>query len=436
MQTRFGGGFSDAMLAHIPASFRPDPELRLVKGGGQPGGPEYDFYMGKFEITNEEFVRFLNDAQANTNNIRGTNLWFDGAGNVWFNPAMQPERDEIFTVSDSRILYNPDFPVGARYHVSPDIPGSGGSYSDHPSAGMSWYGAVKYCNWLTIATGRGADQLCYREGTSRFEWAPVTCSPTNWAAGFFSMAEREHWLRFRGFRLPMDNCLGRSSVTNRFNEFLKAAAWSGSTNHLYGYGRSTVEPGDANYLNDEILLHNDTVPVGFFDGSDHGGRFRTRTNFNHYGIFDLSGSVLEWLTDAGTTNANDRASYGGCWMFNSTPVQDRYYVDPYFTDSFRGFRVVTTEPSLMQQVVRIPYDICLKGCGEGLKPGEKPPEEELVEPGEEPPAKEPNVLTPKPPPEMPPDAVYKKPPPVVPPPGPPPPPPPPGPPPPVSPGED
>jgi hypothetical protein len=38
--------------------------------------------------------------------------------------------------------------------------------------------------------------------------------------------------------------------------------------------------------------------------------------------------------------------------------------------------LVTTEPSLTEQVVRIPYAICLKGCGEGKK---KEEEEDIVE---------------------------------------------------------
>jgi formylglycine-generating enzyme required for sulfatase activity len=422
MQTSFGGGASDAVLAHIPAFFRPEPELRRVPGGGQPGGPEYDFYMGKFEITNEEFARFLNDAQAHTNHIRGTNLWFDAEGNVWFNPAMVKERDEIFSVFSSRVKYNPDFPCGARYFVTPEVPSFGASYSNHPAAGMSWYGAVRYCNWLTIDTGRSPDQRCYREGTNSLDWAPVTCSASNWALGYFSMAERDMWVKLEGFRLPMDNCLGRKSFPNPYNEFLKAAAWSGSTNHLYGFGRSTVNPGDANYLDDEVLKQNDTTPVGFFDGSNRDGLFQTRTNRNTYGIHDLSGSVLEWLSDPGSTNSLSRASYGGCWIFHPSPVTERAYVDPAFNDRFRGFRIVTTQPSHAQQVVRIPYAICLKGCGEGRKPGEeaeKPPAR--PEPGEaEEEGKEPNVLNAGRPPGGPPGSSYKHPPGPVPPPPPPP----------------
>jgi|GEM_PF-2437631 len=216
LQAEYGGGEADAWIAAVRPEFRPPPELRLVSAGGQPNGLQYDFYMSRYEITNEEFVRFLNDAQANTNNDRGTNLFFDVHGNVWINPAMQPERDEAFDLADSRIVYNPHLPVGARYSVSPQVPRMGGSYSNHPVVGVSWYGAVKFCNWLTLDTGRGPDQRCYREGTNGLDWAPVTCAPTNWARGIFTAEERAEWLKYRGFRLPMDNCAGAKSMTNAY----------------------------------------------------------------------------------------------------------------------------------------------------------------------------------------------------------------------------
>ena len=53
-----------------------DHKLNIVPKEGQPGGPRHDFYLSKYEVTNDQFLRFLNDAQAATNNVRGTNLFF------------------------------------------------------------------------------------------------------------------------------------------------------------------------------------------------------------------------------------------------------------------------------------------------------------------------------------------------------------------------
>jgi hypothetical protein len=46
------------------------PSLSLVPGDTQSGGPEYGFYVGVTEITNQQFVGFLNDALANPSNER------------------------------------------------------------------------------------------------------------------------------------------------------------------------------------------------------------------------------------------------------------------------------------------------------------------------------------------------------------------------------
>jgi len=560
-QTSYGGGASDTMLAAIRAPIGPGPEMRLVAGGGQPDGPRYDYYMSAYEILNAEFVEFLNDAQANPGNGRGTNMFFDARGNVWISPEMVEQRDEMFSVYDSRIVYDPELPTGNRYGVSPAIPLNSGSYTNHPVSGVSWYGAVKYCNWLTIDTARGDAERCYREGTNTFDWAPVSCSVSNWVRGVFTALERTEWLKLEGYRLPMDNCAGfagwdpnlfkitnselarflnnaqvnlhndrgahlyfdaggnawfnpsmqsgrdeiftlqgsglrydkraprgnrflprsgeradgtawsnapaanvscfgalkycnwltiddgkglgdrsyregtntldwapvtcsednwregnfierdrleweelkghrlpytEASLTNRFlaasaaaatnssandfNEFYKAAAWNGTTNTKYGFGRNDLGPKDANYLDSGLFPEHDTSPAGFYDGTDHGGDFLTASNHNYYGIFDLSGNVSEWLTDPGITGSlTDRACYGGSWLFAMPEIRRRFYVHPFFTDRFRGFRVVTTKTAADMHAIRIPYHICL--CGYGTGPGCGPPEiaEEEVE---------------------------------------------------------
>jgi len=381
VQKDFSGGKDDSLLARMPAGYRPEPPLRLVSGGGQPGGPPYDFYMAEVETTNEEFVRFLNDAQANTNNARGAHMHFDDDGNVWMNPVMQRERDELFNIAVARVDYHPEYPVGSRYAITPSLPPVGGSYSNHPVVGVSWYGAVKYCNWLTVETGRGAEQRCYSEGTNTTDWAPVTVSQTNWNKGFFSPSARERWLHLDGFRLPMDNCWGDRSLPNQFNEFYKAAAWSGGTNMPYAYGRDDVTPGDANYLDHGLFQRHDTAPVGFFNGSDYDGQYATHSNDNFYGIYDLSGNVTEWLNDPGDTNVlADRGCYGGSWMFDLPDLSERFYVSPHFTDRFRGFRVVTTTSREDMFLIRIPYYICL--CGY-TGPEEEEEEEEIPEIEEE-----------------------------------------------------
>jgi hypothetical protein len=316
--------------------------LSIVSAEGGSFGPDYDFFMSKFETTNEQLIRFLNDAQANQGNARGENMFFDDKGSVWINEEMQPGRDEMFQIDKTKIKYDPERVAGDRYHHIMDSRGRE-PYADHPATGVSWFGAVKYCNWLTLQSGRGPNEVCYHEGTNTLDWAPVTA--TNWANGFFTAGEREQWLKFKGFRLPMFRLHdpGDSRDNDAFNEFVKAGGWMGNTNVLYGYGRNSFTNEDANVLNTSMELGADTLPVGYFNGLNPLLDARTHLNENYFGIFDLSGNVAEWVNDparAGTPDA--RSVCGGSYGDRIQPLATDRIVPPHACEAFGGFRAITT----------------------------------------------------------------------------------------------
>lgn len=310
-------------------------EMVLVAGGGQPQGPQYNFYMSKYETRNEEFAEFLNNAQSNTNNVRGTNMYFSSGGNVYMDQS-QSVIELLFNISKSRLQYNPLNPIGSRYSVYPD-------YIGHPIVGVSWYGAMKYCNWLTIANGRGEEQRCYKEGMSPTNWHPAHLT---WAQfnNNFEDSERLAWVNtFSGYRLPMDN---QSATANYYNEYFKAAAWTGTSNTLYSFGRSTCNGQDANYRSsadpfDAYIIA--TTPCGYYDGSNHGGTFQTRSNANFYGIYDLSGNASEWVTEKPDSYSRYR---GGSWNDDSYQTLSSLIngTNPEVASETIGFRVVSTQP--------------------------------------------------------------------------------------------
>jgi hypothetical protein len=307
-------------------------------GSYQRGGPEHTFYVARYEVSNLEFVQFLNDAQANSHNERGTNTWVDNDGSVW----ASTNGPMLFNLSKSRIDYNASGFLGNRYDLVLDISPGGGTYRDHPVEGVTWYGSLKYCNWLTVFTGRGSSQRCYFEGNTPDAWYPVTAS--NWSAGYFFESEREAWIQYRGFRLAMNT----DGFVTAFDEFYKAGAWDGDRNNrTYGFGRDDVTGGDANYAisGDPFEVGVDlegTTPSGFYDGSLHewqGEVFQTQSNANAYGIFDIAGNVMEW-TEKGL------GVRGGGHTEQSRRMQLNQAVSasPGGGQVGIGFRVVTTAP--------------------------------------------------------------------------------------------
>jgi formylglycine-generating enzyme required for sulfatase activity len=310
-------------------------ELVLISGGGQSLGPSYDFYMAKYEVRNEEFAQFLNDAQMNPTTTRGTNTYYAVNGKVYCNIGLSSST-LLFDTSVSKILYNPAAAIGSRYTVHPQ-------YLGHPIVGVSWFGCVKYCNWLTISSGRGEEQRCYSEGANYADWRPVHLTSAQWTDGF-DFFERQSWvLNYKGFRLPQWDSIDTASD---YSEWYKAAAWCGTSNVLYGFGRSSYVGKDANYPSSGDPYETSaigTTPVGYYNGSVQDGTYQTASNGNYYGIYDLTGNVWEWTNDSLVDHA--KRLMGGGWKFGPYPNNASYEnLQNYGADNNTGFRVVTTSP--------------------------------------------------------------------------------------------
>lgn len=305
----------------------------------QANGPEHSFLMGQYEISNDEYIYFLNDAEANQDNARGANMYFSPYGYVVFNSnwvhATKPSSNDMFDPAASLefpITYETNNPVGSRYSVK-------SGYENIPVAGVSWYGAVKYCNWLTIQEGLGEAQRAYSEGQNPQDWRPVVA--TNWPE--FSEQERGDWVAaFGGYRLPMIDTNGWGP--SLYNEYYKAWAWDGVDNSIYGFGRDSLAANAANYYGSGDPYGNGLTPKGYYDGTVRSG-YQTKGNDNCYGIYDLVGNVGEWVSEAHDL-AHIRHYQGGCFLHTAQQLNPAITntIAAFVTVDFVGFRVARSIP--------------------------------------------------------------------------------------------
>ncbi len=333
----------------------------------QPGGPSYSYNVATYHTTNTEYVEFLNDAMQLENrlNERGQYMYFDTVtGDVYMNSSESGELGSDPGVRTMK-MFSPavsvqiEFVDGTYRIVPGDI-----DYSQHPVTGVSWYGALKYCNWLTIDQGMLPTERCYCECSDEnvAGWHPVTISTSNWLTRGLSDTERlELVKKYRGYRLPMDDGCNNTDVTSDdadvYNEWYKAASYRGTNEQgypifgaVYGFGRDNPMTGaDANFLDSGDPLDNGTTPVGYFDGSIKGGLFYTNANDNGFGVFDMTGNAYQWMQgrfNMHPDSINFRTLRGGSW---NEPVDSlnlrtdtRSYTAPDMMHGQVGFRVVRT----------------------------------------------------------------------------------------------
>lgn len=289
----------------------------------QAVGPDYTCLVGKYTVSVREFVAALNIYARN----EGSNVMFDDDGNAFFASL---DGIPLFEIGENNDVMEPTgaddkstnlFSNDIAYNVEANSPFTyPNSSSNFPILGTTWYGAVMFCNQLSLRKGVPEAELAYHVGPAPGDWRPRNLSTAQWADGF-STEEREAWLDGYpdAFRLPMD---GYEAGASRFNEFYWAA--TGPDESPYG------TDGGGNFWDSGDYFEPGLTPNGYFPPDS-------------FGLDNMSGNTWEWMTDTFEPGSlTQRAVRSGSWynLVDLVTPDQRYGIAPQSGFSDVGFRVV------------------------------------------------------------------------------------------------
>jgi|GEM_PF-4551404 len=243
---------------------------------------DYDFEIMKYEVTNAQYLTYLEEALANGDIWIGDCLdWWGGSECINGNYA----GDENYSAGE--VTY----------------------YSLNDPWGESGYFNYSYISWNGIE---------FQLNEESFLTHPVV---------YVSWYGANAFAEYYGMRLPTEY------------EWEKTAR--GNTGSDYPWGENYGDPisDNANYWNSGDPWDNGTNPVGYFNGEDN-----TTNSPSPYGAYDMAGNVWEWTDSWWSENDPYRVLRGGAWSNDTYYLWSWVQSDTYpsVTINNIGFRCSRT----------------------------------------------------------------------------------------------
>jgi formylglycine-generating enzyme required for sulfatase activity len=211
------------------------------------------FHIGATEVTNADYVAFLNGALGE-GSIEVVSGLVRGAGG-----------GEVFCETRGAVSYSRVGWTGSGFNV---LDGR----ESHPMVGVRWFGAAAYANWLTRRAGLAP---CYDLTTG-------SCD-----------------LSSRGYRLPTEaewEYAARGGLADPYRLF----PWGDDPDPARANWPGSGDPFEAG-------SYPWTTPVGFYNGQlrrkaefawpSSAESYQTANGANAYGLHDTAGNVWEWVHD-------------------------------------------------------------------------------------------------------------------------------------------
>jgi formylglycine-generating enzyme required for sulfatase activity len=194
------------------------------------------FWMDKYEVTNEEYVEYLNEAY--------------GQGLIEVTDGIVHKAGDTKNYTNTSSVPEPEWNMYVQLHWDGSNFTITQGWEDRPFVQVTWYGAAAFANWKSAKEGLTP---CYDLET----WE------CNFDAG--------------GLRLPTEAEWEKASRGGHYNPY-----------YMYSWGSNTTNNNEGNFVGSGDPYEDEmpaTTPVGYYDTP------------NDYGLYDMAGNVWEWCND-------------------------------------------------------------------------------------------------------------------------------------------
>lgn len=268
------------------------------------GSVAYEYRIGKYEVTNAQYVEFLNavdPAGINPNDIYSSSMTSDPRGGIAFNSGATN---------------------GAKYSTKTN-------FDNKPVNYITWYDATRFVNWLENGQGSGSTE------SGVYDLSLISTNPNaitrNVSANHFLPSENE-WYK-AGYHQP--------------------AAQGGDTDDYWWYATQNNTPPTIATANSTGDISNPAADVANYSN----GAVWNLSNGNvttvgsagvlsesFYGTADQAGNIFEWTETL--MNTYDRNARGGVFANNfiSLRSSNRLGINPALESASYGFRVASNIP--------------------------------------------------------------------------------------------
>lgn len=269
----------------------------ILVPGSDGGGVDYDFYVGKYEVTNAEFARFLDSSPMNGVDYR----------------HVRSRMSYIYTdKSGGRV-----FPMTGQ--------------EDHPVVYVSWSAVLAYCNWLSEQDDL---EKVYDEQAG---WQPDITK------NGYRLPTESEWYKAACWDPTKGGTGGFWRYACRSDEMRGSLANYADSGDPY----EAIRPGDSG------SPPYQTTPVGFYNGSEYriylssaAARlsFQTEDATSYYGCYDMSGNAEEFvMVDIeGSFSAHQMGIH---WRYSDPTRWDFSRYEPISgSEGTLGFRIARSAP--------------------------------------------------------------------------------------------